>query len=433
MITLDVVNFRHKFGIFGKSRYDIGMSGCVKFIRITKVSGLMSRFFNLGCWFILLSVVSCQEFGKDSDVAGKNNLREASIQYSLYFRGAIPSAKLTSKKKGAVGSLLIELRADDKEKFTVTGKVSSAVDLGIGGFSNKEYRLDKDYRLVGKPRAYNILTMPLRLQHLARERRELLDKTDKLLQTIAIQRRSLITLGNMVYRGFPKLSAIKSNKRTLTGVKKRLEVKFAGKSLVTHLSKVRQEIELVARDLRNHVSYRAESIRPLGQNTVIPSSQEIFQRAATIYLRKHPEVKRRPLPFTPKFKSKSNRTSDKHIKTFQQLVSEVSTLRQAELLLVRTVYRLYEPIYLSYNFDLMGIKDRLNLSVTTEDKRRIIGKKFSVIRHKIRATSRKHGKFLFGSIDYDNEGRVIRITNNLGPVGRGKLEMVLEDLREVRS
>ena len=409
------------------------MSDDVKFIRITKVSGALSRLFNLGCWFILLSIVGCQEFGKDSDVAGKNNLREASVTYSLYFRGAVSSAKLAPKKKGAVGSLLIELRADDKENFVVTGKVLSAVDLGIGGFSNKEYRLAKDYRLIGKQRAYNILTMPLRLQYLAQERRDLLDKTDKLLQTIAIQRRSLITIGNMAYRGFPKLSAIKSDKRTLTGVNKRLEVKFAGKSLVTHLSKVRQEIELVARDLRKHVSYRAESIRPLGKNTVIPSSQEIFQRAATIYLRKHPEVKRRPLPFTPKFKSKNNRTSDEHIKTFQQLVSEVSTLRQAELLLVRTVYRLYEPLYLTYNFYLMGIKDRLNLSVTTDDKRRIIGKKFSVIRHKIRATSRKHGKFVFGYIDYDNEGRVIRISNNLGPVGRGKIEMILEDLREVRS
>ena len=81
----------------------------------------------------------------------------------------------------------------------------------------------------------------------------------------------------------------------------------------------------------------------------------------------------------------------------------------------------------------MGVKDRLNLSVTTEDKRRTVGKKLSVVRHKIKATSQKHGKFLFGYVDYDNEGRVIRLSHNLGPVGRGRLEMVLVDLREVRS
>ena len=426
-------NRGHEFGIFDENRYDIDMDNGVKFIKNTKVDALLSRFtVNIWCWLALLSVSSCQEFGKDSDVAGKNQLREASAKYSLYFRGTSSSVKLTPKK-GAVGSLLIELQANDKEKFVVSGRVSSAVDLGIGSFTGKKYHLNKDYRLVGKQRSYNILTLPLRLQHLARERKELLDKTDKLLQTIATQRRSLIAIGNMTYRGFPNLPTIKTNKRKLSGVGKRLEVKFAGKSLATHLSKARQEIELMARDLRQHVSYRAESIRPLGKETVIPSSQEIFQRTATIYLRKHPEVKRRPLPFTPKFKSKSKRTADQHVKTFQQLVSEVSTLQQAELLLIRTVYRLYEPIYLSYNFDLMGIKDRLNLSVTSEDKRRTVGKKLSVIRHKIRATSRKHGKFLFGYIDFDSEGRVIRISQNLGPVGRGKLEMVLEDLREVRS
>ena len=415
-------NFWDKFGISDENRYDRDMS----VFQNKPVSGFL---LNLGCFLILLS---CQEFGKDSDVAGKNDLREATARYSLFFRGTVPSAK-ANIKKGKVGSLLVDIKAADNGNLVVTGRVSSAVGLGIGGFTNKTYRLNEEYRPVGKPRAYNILTLPLRLQHLAQERKELLTKADSLLQTIAIQRRSLITLGTMAYRGFPKLPAIKKDKRTLTGLKKRLEIKFAGKSLVSHLSKARQEIESMAGDLRNHVSYQAESIRPLGKNTVIPSSEEIFQRAATIYLRKHPEVKRRPLPFTPKFKSKSSRTADKYIKAFQQLVSEVSTLRQAELLLIRTVYRLYEPIYLSYSFDLMGVKDRLNLSVTTEDKRRTVGKKLSVVRHKIKATSQKHGKFLFGYVDYDNEGRVIRLSHNLGPVGRGRLEMVLVDLREVRS
>lgn len=374
--------------------------------------------------FYLLGILILTNCKPESGSKLTEFLREVNLKYSLNFMG-IEDKKIEGKQIGYMYTKAV--RKD--EEVVVTGETASDVHIGIGD-PGRVYRLNLSYVPVPSSSVYNGFTLPFRLYHLAVEHQTVVKEVDILNKKIDNQIRYLIDLGELVYPDFTKLVVIETGSFALTGLTKRENVGFAGKKFSKELSKVGLEIEAREKELNKHIFYQAEKIKTAPANRDLPAVQDLYEEAVSVYQMLHPDSRKVTFASSPRFKSKG-RASPANSKFFKEIVAGIVALKQAKILLAKTIFRIYEPHYLVYDFNLMGVRKKLNLAVTPEDTKKKIGNDISVIRYKMQAISRKRGNFAFGYADHDRRGWAMQISTSLKPLGKGKLNLVLEGVTEV--
>lgn len=372
---------------------------------------------NMRCLVIFTAFFLLIAACKDEDRKATEKL---SFEYTINFIASGALAK-KAKKSGEIGRLqLSSLPVDDG--IEVRGMVYTDIDIAFGGQS-KAHKLTRDYVPYQQPPLYNMFTLPLHLRQRVAVYKRTTGAVQSLLQKIEHLEREIITVGKSLYPSFVALNVVNSGDYSFEGLQKQSHVAFAGKQFKADLSAVRREIDKRTAALKKSVVYqqdlvRAAKIRDFAETT-------LYDRAVAIYRRAHPNLKRDPQPFTPSFRTKGKRTS-KHAPRLRETVLALSTLKQARLLLARTMLRLYEPSYLNYHFSVLGRSEKLAVAVLADDTHRSINNKSSVFRYRLRASSTRHGHFQLGSCDYDRSNRPLRCRTDLKPVGKGYLELVLK-------
>ena len=367
---------------------------------------------------VFFSLVTCKEFRNPfaKDKATTETLR---FDYSINFTATGALAK-KNKKHGGIGKLHLQaLPVDDG--IEVTGRVSTDVDIAIGTHGNTQ-QLDSAYLPHKQPPIYNIFTLPLRLRHLFVKHRDIVRAINTLLQEINQLERQLITRGKIIYPDFVKLSIINSGDFSFGGLNQQSNITFAGHRFSTQLAKVRKEIDSRTIALKKSVTYKQNLLKAAAVKEF--DTMALYIKAVSIYRRTHPDLKRDPQPTSPSFRAKGKRTSP-HTKLLSDTVTAISRLKQAKLLLAKTLLRLYEPRYFSYLFDLLGHQEQFSLSVTVDDNQQKIGQHQVLLSYKLSASSTRQGRFQLGMYMFDRTNRPLFLRTNLKPVGKGRIDLVL--------
>ena len=364
-------------------------------------------------------LVACKEF--HNPFAGdKATLETLRFDYSINFTasGALAQKR---QKRGGVGQLHLQtLPVDDG--IEVTGRVNTAVDIAIGTHGSAQ-QLDRDYLPRKQPPVYNIFTLPLRLRYLFVKHRSIIRDTHILLQEINQLERQLLTRGKVIYPAFVKLNVINSGDFSFGGLNKQSSITFAGHRFSTHLAKVRKEIDGRTAALKKSVTYQQHLLKAAAVKDF--ETMALYVKAVAIYRRVYPDLKRDPQPTSPSFRTRSTHTSP-YTKLLTDTVIAISTLKQAKLLLAKTLLRLYEPRYFSYLFDLFGHQEQLSLSVTADDSQQKISQHQAVFSYQLSASSSRQGRFQLGMYMFDRANRPLFIRTNLKLVGKGRIDLILQ-------
>ena len=367
----------------------------------------------LCAWLVVLA--ACKDFPNPfaAEKATDGALR---YTYSINF-----VTSRASSKKGGVGQLQLHtsLVGDGIE---VRGEVSTDIDIALGT-PGKVYKLNDKYAGLQNPPVYNMLTLPLRLRHLARTHRQTVADSSALLQDITHFERQLMNAGKAAYADFAALHVIDSGDYGFDRLSQHNQVSFAGKRFTTSLAAVRKEIDARTAALKQSVIYQQDALRPAPK--VDFDIATLYAQAVVIYRSSLPDLKRDPQPFAPSFRAKGEGDASRG-DVFKEIVTHLSTLKQAKLLLAKTLLRLYEPHYLTYEFDALGYKERLSLSATANDTHRKTKRHEAVFSYKLSASSPKQGNFQLGRYDFDRTSRPVLISTSLKPIGKGRIDLVLQ-------
>ncbi len=341
------------------------------------------------------------------------------FQYSIHFVASGVLAKKQNLQSGAVGHVRLQA-IPVEDVINVRGVVSTDVHIGV---RDSVQKLSHDYTSRQNPPVYDMLTLPLRLRHLAVVRRKTIAAANTLVKEIAQLERQVLTAGKAAYPAFAKLNVVNSGDYSFEGLSKQREVAFAGKRFTTAIAAVRKEIDARAAALKQSVTYQQNSLRAAAQQDF--DAHTVYSQAVAIYRAVHPNIKRDPQPLVPSFRAKGTGTSSA-ADVLKSAVTDIATLKQARLLLARALLRLYEPHYVSYEFDLLGHNETLSVSVTAIDKPTSAGQRQAVFSYRLSASSPKQGNFTLGQYDFDHLNRPLRLRTNLKPVGRGRIDFVLK-------
>ena len=342
--------------------------------------------------------------------------------YNINF---IASGKLATKtaKRGAIGQLHLQSIPHDNS-IAVRGTVNTDVNIAIGA-QGVTHHLNHDYVPQQTPPVYNMFTLPLRFRRLAIAHRSTVKAVNTLLQEIDQREQELLTAGRNVYPDFATLHVVNSGDYSFTGLAKQTKLTFAGKRFSTESSTIRKEIEARRHSIKKSVVYQQDLLRPAPAQEF--ATEMLYRKAVAVYRRVHPDLRREPHPFTPSFKSKGKQTSA-HAKTLQKVVTALAITKQAKLLLAQTLLRLYEPIYLGhYQFDLLGHKEKLTLAANVDDTHKNTQQRRVVLSYKLSASSASQGNFQLGHYNYDRTNRPLYISIDLQPIGKGKLDLLLQN------
>ena len=366
-----------------------------------------------------LFLVACKEF-YNPFATDKETIETLRFDYSINFTASGALAQ-KNQKRGGVGKLHLQaLPVDDG--IEVIGRVNTDVDIAIGTQGSKQ-QLARDYSPRQRPPIYNIFTLPLRLRHLFVEHRSIIGDTHTLLQEINQLERQLLTRGKIIYPDFIKLNIINSGDFSFGGLSKQSGITFAGHRFSTHLAKVRKEIDNRTTALKKSVTYQQHLLKAAAVKEF--DTMALYVKAVSIYRRVHPDLKRDPQPTSPSFRARGKHTSP-HTKLLTNTVTAISRLKQAKLLLAKTLLRLYEPRYFSYQFDLLGHQEQFSLAVTVDDSPQKIGQHQSVFSYKLSASSSRQGRFQLGMYVFDRANRPLFIRTNLKPIGKGRVDLILQ-------
>lgn len=371
------------------------------------------------CFLLVLPALltACKDFpnplAKESSVA-----ETLQFQYSINF---VASGVLAKKnpRRGEVGHLHLQTAVVD-DGIEVRSELSTDVDIGVRGGTQL---LSQDYTAQQKPPLYNMFTLPLYLRRLAVVHRETISAVNMLIKEIVQLERQLLIVGKATYPAFSKLNVVNSGDYRFTGLSKQRGVAFAGKQFSTAIAAVRKEIEARAAALKQSVTYQPSLVKAAVQQDF--DVQTAYRQAVDIYRAAHPRIKRDPQPSVPSFRAKGARASSAAT-VLKSAVTGLATLKQAKLLLAKTLLRLYEPRYASYEFDLLGYKENLSLSAVAYDSRTQAGQRKAVFSYRLNASSPKQGNFLLGQCDFDQRNRPLRLRTNLKPVGKGHINLILK-------
>ena len=372
------------------------------------------------CFLVVLPVIlmACKDF--PNPFAKEKEVIEAlRFRYSINFVATGALAK-KSPKRGAVGFLHLQTTPTDNA-IAVGGRVSTDVDIAIGA-QGGTHKVNRDYTSQQKPPVYNMLTLPLYLRHLAITHQQTIVAVNTLLKEMTQLERQLLTAGKATYPSFARLNVINSGDYSFGGLNKRSRVTFAGKQFSSALAAVRKEIEARTASLKQSVVYQSSALRAATQQDF--EVQSIYRKAVVIYRAAHPKVKRDPQPHVPSFRTKGKPVGTS-AEALKQAVTDLATLKQAKLLLARTLMRLYEPHYLGYEFDLLGHKESLSVSAVADDQHAQFGRSRVVLSYKLSASSPRQGNFQLGQCNFDALNRPLRVRTNLKPVGKGHIDLVL--------
>lgn len=372
-------------------------------------------------WYVLpVLITACKDI--PNPFAQKKSITETlQFQYSINFgaKGALAKKK---PKRGAVGHLYLRTAPDD-EGVAVRGEVSTDVDIAIGA-QGQVHQLNHDYASLRNPPVYNMFTLPLHLRQLAIVHRETVTAINTLIREIVQLKHQVTIAGKAAYPSFAELNVVNSGNYSFSGLGNRSQVAFAGQQFSTAFAAVRKEIEVRAAALRQSVIYQQSSLRAAAQQDF--DVQSVYDKAVAAYRALYPKIKRDPQPYLPSFRAKGKRAdANADAEVLKRAVTDLVILKQAKLLLAKTLLRLYEPHYLSYEFNLLGHKEVLSVSAAADDKHAQAGKHKAVLSYKLNASSSKQGNFQLGQCDFDNFNRPMRIRTNLKPVGKGHLDLVL--------
>ena len=359
---------------------------------------------------LLPLLITCKQF---DSYFSKESQKSGLFKYSVFFSNSDIVEESLNKKNVADLQVHYEVH---KDRIDVWGNVSSYVNISISE-NEKVYSLLHGYELKEKNQSYNILTLPLFLRERVRERQEAMQAMHELFTQIDNQLRYLRLVGKKVYPDFSELPMVKDN-YTVSGISTGAQVKFAGKLFSKEAREVVVELDSRRASLSEYITYDPSNLTNPPKNTEDTSADKIYKKAAIIH-QKIMQRKRPQQSFFPRFK-KIGTASSPHIDFFYKVMQEVLLLRQAQLLLARSLLKLYEWLYLPYDFNVMGNKQELLLLVSVDDVRRAK----SPIGHVIVARSIETGKFPFGSIRYDHRLRVASITHSLKPIGKGRIYLL---------
>ncbi len=350
----------------------------------------------------------------------KSTAEKLRYAYSINFV-AVEGLAEVRLARGEVGQLHLQSSPAD-DGIVVRGKINTDVNIAFGG-NSEVYRLDRSYTAPHQSPVYNMFTLPLYLRHLARVHRRTLKASDDLLWGIAQLERQLMTAGKAVYPSFSKLHVIDSGDYGFDRLSQYSQVSFAGKQLRTNLTAVRKEIDARTAALRESVIYRRDALRAAVKRDF--DSATLYAQAVAIYRSVNPRLKRDPQPSVPSFRVRGKDGQGRG-DVFKEIVMHVSTLKQARLLLAKTLLRLYEPRYFNYEFDMLGHKERFSLSAAVDDThRKVVRYRRVEFSFKLSASAPRLGNFPFGQCDFDKDGRPLLIRINLKPVGKGHVDFVL--------
>ena len=378
------------------------------------------RFFATAlCFLLVLPVLltACKDF-PNPFAQERAAVETLQFQYSIHFVAAGVSAN-NHPQLGAVGHLRLRTIPVDGV-IEVGGEVSTDVDIGMRG---NTHRLSHDYASQQKPPTYNMFTLPLHLRHLAAVRRETISAVNTLLKEIAQLEHQLLAAGQAAYPSFTQLNVVNSGDYSFGGLHQQRGVAFAGQQFSTALAAVRKEIDARTAALKQSVAYQQNSLQAAAQQDF--DVQTVYSKAVAIYRAMHPKIKRDPQPFAPSFRAKGTRTRA-GADVLKNTVTDLATLKQARLLLARTLLRLYEPHYVGYEFDLLGYKENLSVSIIADDQHTQAGQHEVVFSYQLSASSPKQGNFQLGHCDFDHLNRPLRIRTNLKPVSKGYIDLVLQ-------
>lgn len=373
---------------------------------------------------VFFFLVACKEFYNPfahnpfaEDKAMPEALR---FDYSINFTASGALAQ-KNQKRGGIGMLHLQALPVDND-IEVIGRISTDVDIAIGAHGNAQ-QLDRAYLPRKQPPIYNIFTLPLRLRHLFIEHRGIVRDTNTLLQEINQLERQLLTRGKIIYPAFVKLNIINSGDFSFGGLTQQSNITFAQHRFSTQLAKVRQEIDSRTAALKKSVTYKQHLLKAAAVKEF--DTMALYVKAVSIYRRVHPDLKRDPQPTSPSFRTRGKRTSP-YTKLLNDTVTAISRLKQAKLLLAQTLLRLYEPRYFSYLFDLLGHQEQFSLLVTVDDSQQKIGQHQTVFSYKLSASSSRQGRFQLGMYMFDHANRPLFIRTNLKPVGKGRIDLILQ-------
>ena len=357
---------------------------------------------------------ACKEF-PNPFAEKKSSATALQYTYSINF-AARGNAARPSTQKGGVGQLHLST-SPVKDGIEVRSKINTDIDIALGA-GGKIHKLNQDYEAL--PPVYNIFTLPLRLRQLARLHKQVLTDTHALLQKISELERQLLTAGKSVYAAFATLPVVNSGNYVFSGLKQHSRVSFAGKHFTADLAAVRKEIDARTAALKQSVSYRQDTLR--AATKVDFDSAVLYEQAAVI---SHPSRERTSQPFAPSFRAKG-KSDAKRGEVFKEIVTHLSTLKQAKLLLAKTLLRLYAPRYFTYQFNVLGYREKLTVAATADDTHRHRQGHQIVFSYQLRASSPQQGNFHFGQCAFDRVARPLLIRTSLKPVGKGYLDLMLQ-------
>ena len=371
------------------------------------------------CFLFTLPVLftACKDF--PNPLARESSVVETlQLQYSINF---VASGVLARKnpQRGEVGYLHLQTAVVD-DGIEVRSEVSTDVDIGVHGSTQL---LSQDYTAPQKPPLYNMFTLPLYLRRLAVVHRETVSAVNALIKEIVQLERQLLIVGKATYPAFTKLNVVNSGDYSFARLSKQSGVAFAGKQFSTAIAAVRKEIEARTAALKRSVTYQPSLVRAATQQDF--DVQTVYRQAADIYRTAYPRIKRDPQPSVPSFRAKGARASA-DATVLKSAVTGLATLKQAKLLLAKTLLRLYEPRYMSYEFALLGHEENLSVSAVAYDRHARAGQRKAVFSYRLSASSPKQGNFLLGQCYFDHRNRPLRLRTNLKPVGKGYIDLILK-------
>ena len=357
-------------------------------------------------------MAACKDF---SNPFAEKKSSATALQYTYNINFATRGK--AARQQGVIGQLHLSA-VPVKDGIEVKSKVNTDIDIALGA-GGKTYQLSQAYEALPTPPVYNIFTLPLRLRQLASLHQQTLAATHALLQKISELERQLLTAGKAVYANFATLPVVNSGNYAFGGLKQRSRVSFAGKSFTTALAAVRKEIDVRTTALKQSIIYRQDALR--AATKVDFDSASLYEQAVAIY----PPHKHSPQPFAPSFRAKGKGNAE-HGEVFKDIVTHLSTLKQAKLLLAKTLLRFYTPHYFTYEFDVFGYREKLSISATADDTHRQQRGHKVVFSYQLRASSPRQGNFQFGQCAFDRISRPLLLRTSLKPVGKGYLDLMLQ-------
>ena len=314
------------------------------------------------------------------------------------------SWSITLTTKGEIAHMHVQT-IEEEEAIRVAGYFKPT-PRGQGYLEEEpilHYRVDKSYVLHN--RAYNGITLPLRVSWLAKERSRVLGEIYATLLKVAANEKALVKLGNSMYRDFSLLDVATSREFGFRNLAQQTEVKFAGRRFIDYHA-VREAIE------RRHVMLRSGKIAHKQRQRGVQLDQEVLNQAETAYL---DALALLPPPSSEPVDLRLNLSlTAREDKDFVALVKSLAHLKLVRLRFATAILSFYEPFEIPFFYSAGGIYEHLKLYVYADDSQR----GDVVLRYLSRTTSRRQRNlFTLGEVDFDHDLNIKKMWLSLKPRG----------------